>query len=427
MSLHVAILDEEFPFPLTSGKRIRSFNLLSRLAKRHRITYLAHRNPDPEEQRLAERALREVGIRPYVVNYSIPPKSGIGFYGRLARNIFSSLPFSVATHSSREMAREIDELQLLDPPDLWHCEWTPYAQAMRGRKLPWIVMAHNVEALIWKRFTETETHPAKRWLMRQQWKKFEAFEKWAYSTSLVSIAVSAEDARLMEVQVERDVQVVDNGVDSTYFRPDPTVPRDPRRLLFLGSLDWRPNLDAVRLLLEEIFPQVLQREPRAHLDIVGRHPPDWLKELAARTTGVELHANVPDVRPYLHRAGLLVVPLRIGGGSRLKILEALAAGVPVLTSTVGVEGLRLESGLHCTIADETEAWIHNILRMMQNSQEGRTQAERGRRVVLDEYEWSGLAEEMERIWFEAASIPGADCPQDEFPKEIGKVFLRDST
>src|SRR5262249_37430137 len=145
------------------------------------------------------------------------------------------------------------------------------------------------------------------------------------------------------------VDVVDNGIDRRYFEATP-VRRDPKCVLFLGALDWRPNLDAVRLLLDDIFPAVRAAEPEVRLALVGRHPPGWLLERVAREAGVELHADVPDVRPFLGGAGVLAVPLRVGDGSRLKILEALATGLPVVSTRVGAEGLLLRPGEHYTAA-----------------------------------------------------------------------------
>ena len=401
--LHIAVLDEEFPYPLTSGKRIRSFHLLTRLARWHRVTYVAHRNAESDELHVATDAFRDHDIAVVLVDYRVPPKTGAAFYGRLLGNLASPLPYSVATHASRAMRHAIDRLDAIDPPDLWHCEWTPYAQAMRHRAARWVVMAHNVESVIWQRFTETERNPARRWFLRQQWKKFERFERWAYTAATRTVAVSREDADRIEQRFGAGpVDVVDNGVDTGYFTANESLTRDPHRILFLGSLDWRPNLDAVRLLLDDIFPRVQAAEPRACLQIVGRKPPDTLRTEVARRPGVELHADVPDVRPFLHSAGMLAVPLRIGGGSRLKILEALATGLPVVTTAVGVEGLRLVAGEHCTVADGPEAFAAAAVAVMADPRSAQKQAERGRNRVVAEYDWSGLSERLDRVWRTAA-------------------------
>ncbi len=396
--MHIAILDEELPYPMTSGKRIRTLNLLRRLAHRHRLTFLCHRNADADEAQTASKHFREIGIETIVVDRAVPPKSGIRFAARLGGNLLSSLPYSVATHASPQLAQAVRDFAAKNSVDLWHCEWTPYAQTMKSLPgVPWLIMAHNVESLIWQRMAETERRPAHRWYIRRQWHKYERFERWAYSSATTCIAVTADDACLMRERFgARDVDVVDNGVDTRYFAPS-DQPRDPKCLLFLGSLDWRPNLDAVSVMLDSIFPEVRATEPQAKLLIVGRNPPKWLID-RARQPGVELHASVPDVRPFIARAGILAVPLRIGGGSRLKILEALASGLPVVSTRIGAEGLILDSGRHIEIVDGSETMAEALISAIRQPDKVRTQAEAGRLHVLQHYDWDSLASRLAKIW-----------------------------
>ena len=255
--MHIAILDEELPYPLNSGKRIRTFNLLRRLARRHRLTYICHRNSHASEVQPAVQQFHELGIETIVVDRALPPKSGPRFHARLARNLFSSLPYSVASHASPELRQAVHDYAARHDVDLWHCEWTPYAQTMRSMPgVRWLVMAHNVESLIWRRLAETEQNPLKHWYIRRQWEKFERFERWAYSSATTVVAVSPEDAALMRRDFgAAEPRVVDNGVDVDFFKPTDS-PRNSNAILFLGSLDWRPNLDAVQLLLDSIFPRV---------------------------------------------------------------------------------------------------------------------------------------------------------------------------
>jgi glycosyltransferase involved in cell wall biosynthesis len=410
--LNVAVLDEELPFPLTSGKRIRTFNLLARLADRHRVTILCHQNPNREESADAVTAFRKLGIETVVVARAIPSKSGPGFYARLAGNLLSPLPYSVATHASPALVEAVREFTEENPVDLWHCEWTPYAQVLHdalGEELDdarWTVMAHNVESLIWQRYAETEANPVKRWYIKRQCEKFARFEQWAYGAATVPIAVSPDDARLMRTEFGvRRAEVVENGVDIDFFKPQRDVDRDPAKLLFLGSLDWRPNLDAVSLLLDDIFPKVKAANPAATLAVVGRRPPDWLKVRAATVPGVRLFADVPDVRPFLATCGMLVVPLRIGGGSRLKILEALATETPVISTRIGAEGLQLTAGRDLIVAETPAEMASKILAGMSAPYELQETAESGRQQVLSRYSWVPLANKLENIWQSAVEIP----------------------
>jgi len=415
------MVDEELPYPPTSGKRVRTLNLTLRMARRHQITYVCHRNADPREVRRAAIYFAEHGIAPVVVDHLVPRKSGPAFYLRLAANLASPLPYSVASHRSAAMRKALRELAANETIDLWHCEWTPYAQSLKGigslfqagshrngKKTvsqlpekdfrPLVVMAHNVESLIWQRYCETEPNLLKRWYLKQQWRKFRRFERRTFALADRVVAVSDQDGDRMvrEFGTPRP-DVVDNGVDTTYFRPM-EVEREPAQILFLGSLDWRPNLDAVTVLLNEIFPKVRAVEPSAHLSVVGRNPPVWLDQQIQEHAGVTLHANVMDVRPYLARCGMLAVPLRIGGGSRLKILEALACETPVVSTRIGAEGLHLESGQHLQVTEGLQDMPDALIRCIRNPQWVQAQARSGRQRVVERYDWDILADKLEQVW-----------------------------
>jgi glycosyltransferase involved in cell wall biosynthesis len=409
------MVDEELPYPPNSGKRVRSLNLTLRLAKRHQITYVCHRNADPQEARRATLYFAEHGIAPVVVDHQVPRKSGPAFYFRLAANLASPLPYSVATHRSAAIRKALRELAANQTIDLWHCEWTPYAQSLRwlmsgewsnGRQAhrltsnhaPVLVTAHNVESLIWQRYYESEAHPLKRWYLKQQWRKFHRFERRTLASVDRVVAVSEQDADRMKTDFGTPPpDVVDNGVDTTYFRPM-EMEREPAHLLFLGSLDWRPNLDAVTVLLNEIFPSVRAAEPSAHLSVVGRNPPAWLVQQIRERAAVTLHANVADVRPYLARCGVLAVPLRIGGGSRLKILEALACETPVVSTRIGAEGLHLVPGQDLQVTDGPHQMAATLIQYIRNPQGAQRQARLGRQRVLERYDWDILADKLEQVW-----------------------------
>ena len=366
--------------------------------RRHRITFIAHRNDEAAE---ASRFLREHGIETVLVDRVIPVKSGPRFYARLAANLASPVPYSVASHSSQALRQAVHSHARQHRIDVWQVEAIVLIDALADlERCPKVIIAHNVESLIWQRYHESEADPLKRWYIKQQWRKFERFERRAFAAATRVVAVSEDDARLIRDRFGgRNVDVVDNGIDRDYFeavQPDP----DPRTILFLGSLDWRPNLDAVGLLLDRIFPAVRAAEPAARLRLVGRQAPSGARPAgSAEVPGVELHADVPDVRPFLATSGVMVVPLRIGGGSRLKILEAMAAGLPVISTRVGAEGLELVPGEHYIAADEPEAMADALVAWIRDPRPARAMAERSRAFVLDRYDWDTLAERLERVWF----------------------------
>lgn len=401
-SLHVVVINFELPFPMTAGNRIRTLNLLLPLAQRHRITFLARRNADPAEAEQAAAFLKEKGINAVFVDAPVPSRSGPRFYARLAANLASPLPYPVTAHLSVGIREAIARLAASEPVDLWQAESTAFIEAMKGIiAQPRVVIAHNVETLIWERYRETETSPVKRWYITQQWKKYQRFERRAFAEATRVVAVSQEDARLMREEFHAPrVDVVDNGIDRAFFESVERRPQ-PGRILFLGSLSWRPNMDAIHLLLDQIFPAVRAEVPDATLALVGRQPGDSLVRRATATPGVELHASVPDVRPYLSRASVMAVPLRVGGGSRLKILEAMAAGLPVVSTGVGAEGLEITPGQDYIRADEPAAMAQALVNCLRDPKPAETAAQRARPFVLDRYDWNGLSRNLEQSWFQS--------------------------
>ncbi len=402
-SLNVAIVASELPYPPTAGNRIRSLNLALKLARRHKITFIAHRNEEAEE---ATRFLKDQGIATILVDRALPVKSGPSFYLRLLGNLASPLPYSVASHSSTALREAVQSVSTEQGIDLWQAEATALIDTLIDLDgVPKVIIAHNVESLIWERYAETEANPLKSWYIRQQWRKFERFERRAFVAATRVVAVSEPDAALIRHRFGgRAVDVVDNGIDRSHYEAVQSDP-DPATILFLGSLDWRPNVDAIGLLLEKIFPAVRASEPTARLQIVGRKPSPALVQRAREVPGVELHADVPDVRPFLARSAVMVLPLRIGGGSRLKVLEAMAAGLPVISTRVGAEGLQLVPGEDYIAADDTEGMAQALVAAIRDPRPARAMAARIRSFVLERYDWDALADRLERVWFDCLENP----------------------
>lgn len=398
--MKIVIIDGDVSYPATSGKRLRTLHLMLRAARRHDITYIGRCAADSEEAQSAPAFLRRHGIEPILVHHPVPRKSGVGFYARLASNVlFSPRPYSVDSHISEPMRQALRDYAARHTPDLWQFEWAPYVELLDAHiPGPRLVIAHNVDTLIWRRYCENARGLLKRAFLKQQWRKFQRFERTAFQRADRVVAVSDADASLIRAEFgQHAVDVVDNGIDRDYFDETPAARRDPRSILFLGALDWRPNLDAVDLLLDRIFPRVRSAEPDARLLIVGRNPPPGLVERAAGIDGVTLHANVADVRPFLAASGVMAVPLRIGGGSRLKILEALACSLPVVSTRVGAEGLCLTAGTDYVEAETTEM-AAALVQAIRAPAVVQAQAEHGRRVVREAYDWDVLARKLEASW-----------------------------
>jgi glycosyltransferase involved in cell wall biosynthesis len=397
-AMDVVIVDGDVSYPASSGKRLRTLHLMQRLARRCRVTYIARSRGGPGEAERAAAFLNARGVATVFADEPLPRQAGVGFYARLTANLLSPVPYSAAAFDSPRLRRAVQEHEARRKVDLWQFEWTPYLGMLRApRRTRRVLMAHNVDSLIWQRYHETERRPLRRWFVADQRRKFERYERRVFAEADRVVAVSDSDAAVVRERFAAPrVEVVDNGVDCAFYavaRGD----RQPNRVLFLGSLDWRPNQDAVRLLLDATFPAVVAQEPSARLALVGRSPPEWMARRVAALPWAELHADVPDVRPRLAGAGVMAVPLRIGGGSRLKVLEALASGLPVVSTRVGAEGLHLEGGRDLLLAEPDEM-AAALVRCVRAPEEARRTAENGRRVVRERYDWDALAEKLAQVW-----------------------------
>ena len=394
--LRVLVLDEELPWPLDSGKRIRTFNLLSRLASHHEITLLTHRPAEGLGAPRAELAAR--GMHTLESPSRIPPKSGLRFYLRLLANLFSPWPYIVTSHFSRAMHRQTWEQA--SQVDVLHCEWTPYAAFVRGLEcVPRVLCAHNLESDIWEGYFETEANPLRKAYIYLQWKKVKRFERTVFPLFDGIIAVSEYDRARIEELGGRNVFLVENGVDTAHFRPQPE-PAGAPSLLFCGSLDWRPNQDAVCFFLDRIFPAVRGAIPNCTVRIVGRRPPQDLIQRAESSPGVEMVGQVEDVRPYAGAAHVVVVPLRTGGGTRLKILEAWAMERAVVSTTMGAAGLPARTEENLLLADEPGDFARAVVHLLRDPGRRRSLAQAGRAIVLRRFDWRLLEQRQSRFWTE---------------------------
>ena len=389
--MKVLVVDEGTPLPLNTGKRIRTWNLLKRMADRHEITFLCWGS--------AEAPTEHYGVRFVTIGRNLPAMQGSAFYVSLLKNIFSPLPYSVQRHASKEIKEAYSTILDKEEFDLIHCEWTPYVEVARSSAgdLPLVLSAHNVESRIWERYFLNEQNWAKKKYIFLQYKKFERFEQRAAQLCSHVVTVSEEDSQEFSSYGCKNVSVVPNGVEDSYFFPVNTEQR-PHSMVFTGSMDWRPNQDGITFFLQDIFPLIRRQLPEAEVSVVGRNPPGWLLDKASNMPGVKLTGTVDDVRPYIAQAGLYIVPLRVGGGSRLKILEALAMKKVVLSTHVGAEGLNLQNGVHILLQDDPQSFADAAVQTLESIEAYLPLADAGHRQVLKHYTWDKIAPRLDEVW-----------------------------
>jgi polysaccharide biosynthesis protein PslH len=395
--LRVLVLDEGIPYPPNAGKSYRTWNLLRRLATRHSVCMLCYGHPNAPGTREA----RDVGIDLRLVKPRANPE-GSRLYARLFLNLFSVFPFPVTKHYSRAFQRQCDELLHGDSWDLIQCEWTPYARFItHPPSAPVLMVTHNVESQIWARRAKHAGNPfAKVFFRSQEW-KMRRFEKQALRRASAATAVSSRELSTLQSWGVSNVNLVPNGVDLESAGASPEAEREDE-LLFLASLDWYPNLDALGHFVKNILPAVRARRPSVKLRIVGRKPARSVIEQYAALPGIDFVGEVKEVHSHVGRATVIIVPLRIGGGSRIKILEALAAGKAVISTTIGAEGLDVIAGEHLLIADSPEEFARGIEELLASTRLRRLLGENGRKLVTDRYGWDQIANRLEKVWYDVS-------------------------
>jgi sugar transferase (PEP-CTERM/EpsH1 system associated) len=410
--MRILWLNTNLLLPLDKGGKLRTWHLMRHLARSHEITCLSFEDPDaPDEHR---RGMAEVCSRLVTLPRRERPKEGMRFYAAAARHLFDSLPYAVAQYRSAAYRRTVEAELANGSYDRLVCDFlVPAVNLPQELPIASVLFTHNVEAEIWRRHAETSTSWLRASLYRQQWKRMLRFEGRTLARFDRVLAVSDVDRdtfqRLYPGKLAAPAVVIPTGVDTTYFAPAPERASTARRLVFTGSMDWLPNVDGVLYFCRDILPLVRQSCPDVTFTIVGRAPTHTVRKLAEEE-GVEVTGRVDDVRPYLADAAAYVVPLRIGGGTRLKIFEAMAAGRAVVSTSVGAEGLPTESGRHLLLADNPGAFAQAVVRLLSDTAFRQTIERDARALVTTHYDWRQAATHLEQAIVDTRRRPATVRP-----------------
>jgi len=379
----------DFLHPTDRGGQIRTLEMLKRLHARHEIHYVGLNRGDSSRS-------SEYCTRAYPIEHHVPVKGTVGFGFQLLKGLVSSLPVAVSRYQSDAMKRKIELLTHEQHFDSVVCDFLFPAPNIPDLT-SCVLFQHNVEAVIWKRYVQNATTPLHRWYFRRQAQRMAKFEGEVCRTVKRVIAVSAVDASLMRKDYGvRCVEAIPTGVDIDYFTPPgATVPSSD--LVFVGSMDWMPNIDGARWFVREILPLIRKRKPDCSVVIAGRKPPRAILDLAESDSRIQVTGTVPDVRPYLWGAAASIVPLRVGGGTRLKIFESMAASIPVVSTTIGAEGLPVQPGREILIADDPTAFAECCLQLIEDALARARMASAAREMVAARFSWEAVSLEFERL------------------------------
>lgn len=378
------------PLPANNGHKMRTWSVLRGLtANGHEIDFLSFAEPEEigrEPKQLSQlcRTVEMVPLAPRSLTLSSD------YLGRF-RSLFSSRPYATRRFSSPEMRRRIGQHLLNGHLDAIVCDTAHAACNLPRASLPLVLNHHNVEHLILQRYLPFEPNPVKRLYAWSESRKVRNWERKICQGSAIGMACSELDRRALQLLAPGSpVFVVPNVVDTDGYVPTKDSCEKPQRIVYQGGMDWFPNRDGVEFFVAEILPIIRRSVPGIRFIVAGRNPSDDFRRKFAGLRDVEFTGTVPDMRPVIAGASVCVVPLRIGSGTRLKILEAAAMGRAIVSTPLGAEGLDFQSGVEISIADHPEKFAQTVVNLLANPELRQAMGLRARQRVEREYGMSNL-------------------------------------
>jgi polysaccharide biosynthesis protein PslH len=387
--------------PVQNGGNIRTYHVLRHLSERHQLTFYSYYGgtPDPDYERELQRQLPGA----MAVCTGKRELSGIARGFDYLAHLGAQPPYAVSRFADDRVQKQLQDWFREQRFDVAVCDFLDAAINFPPRlNIPSVLFQHNVESEIWRRHADTAGNPVKKMMYRMEFRKMLRYERAAVRKFQHVIAVSENDRALMTKWVDGDrVTVVPTGVDLAQYRPasnrlDAFAPL----VTFVGAMDWEPNVDGVEYFCGEVWPAIKAEVPQARFRIVGRNPDrrvqKWASNSINNDNSIEVTGRVPSVVEHLYQSAVVIVPLRIGGGTRLKIYEAMATAKAVVSTTVGAEGLDVHHGRDIMLADDPCSFAQAVIMLLRDP-ELRRRYEKAAAETAANYDWSAIGERFSGV------------------------------
>ncbi len=387
--------------PVQNGGNIRTFHVLRYLSARHELTFCSYYGgaTDPGyEQELRRQLPGSVAICT-----GKRELTGIARGFDYLTHLATEPPYAVSRFAHEGVRKQIHRWYREQRFDVAVCDFLDAAVNFPGRlNLPSVLFQHNVEAEIWRRHAATAENPVKKMMYRVEFRKMLRYERAEVRRFQHTIAVSQNDRKLMMQWVDGDrITVVPTGVDLAEYRPQPAYfakmqNEDSPLITFVGAMDWEPNVDGVEFFCGAVWPLIKAEIPGARFRIVGRNPDRRVEKWAANDSSISVTGRVPSVVEHLHESSAVIVPLRIGGGTRLKIYEAMATGKAVISTTIGAEGLDVTHGHDIMLADDAPSFAQAVITVLKDC-DLRQRYETAAATTAARYDWPAIGERFAEV------------------------------
>ena len=386
--LRILLVTPSVPYPPNWGFGIRVYQFLRELSRSHRVSLVCYAQPGEEDKVAAlQKICHSVHTVPNPLHNTADKRAA-----QLA-SLFSPRSFQSGSLRTRTMQDLLTSLLNAEPFDIVQIESSQLGSYHFGAQPVFIVDEHNLEYELLQRMIHTERSPLRKLYNFSEYVKFKREEQRCWQRADACILTSEREKAILSTHLPgKRAHVAPNGVDIEFFQPSPTPP-NPDNLVFTGLISYRPNTDAVIFFVKEVLPLIVKQRPQTVFSIVGMGAPDEVTRLAG--PNVIVTGKVDDVRPYIKNASVFVVPLRMGSGTRLKVLEGLAMGKPMVSTRLGCEGIGVHDGEHLLMADAPADFASATLQLMEDRETASWLGAAGRVLVEQEYSWASIVQTME--------------------------------
>lgn len=382
--------------PLNSGGKIRTYNMLAELMQEYDITFFTLK----DSSTAAKADMSKYSNKQIFAHWVDNKDNKFSLYLDALKNLFfSKLPYVIDKYTNKHITQRLQATLDEQSYDVIISDFLSLsANLVVLKKQPeskYIVFQHNVESYIWERHYINATNFISKAYFKSQWRRFLRYEQATCNWFDGVIAVSEFDENVFkdEFKLHNVLGHVETGVDVKAFS---AFKREPKKhsLVFLGSMDWMPNIDGIEDFVKNSYPIIKKRLPDVSLTILGRNPPSKIVQLSQKDPSIFVTGTVDDVRPFLAKAAVSIVPLRIGGGTRIKIFETMAAGLPVISTTIGAEGLPITDGEHIVIADDSETFADETVMLLTDTERANRIASKAQQLVVSDFSWEKVTREF---------------------------------
>ena len=392
--MKILLLTQVLPYPPDSGPKVKTWNVLKYLAQHHQVTLASFvRGDQSADVEHLKRYCHAV--------HTVPMQRGALSDGvALLRSLVSGEPWMMVRDDRAAMRALVDRLAAENQFDIAHADQLNMCQyAARVAGAFTLFDAHNALWVLYKRLAETMPPGPRRWLLERDWRLLKTYEARIVREFSATTAVIEEDKAALEeaLGARSQVVVIPITVDTDEEKRVARRP-DAARVTFAGTMYWPPNVDGVQWFAREVWPLIRRQRPEAATDIIGARPPQEVVALGQNGSGLRVTGYVESLTPYLEECGVFIVPLRAGGGMRVKILNALAHGLPIVSTTLGCEGIRVTPGRDILIADTPEAFAEAVLRVLGDRALAHRLADNGRRLAETVYDYRVACQPLDDIF-----------------------------